>query len=78
MSGTISVTGSGLADSYSTLPITDKDWIESLDGRTLHFQKDNRTNFGPVAGSIVVIPEPSVTLLGLAGLGLVSRRKRTH
>lgn len=81
--GTISVTGNGIPNSYSGYLGESIQFIEGLNGVELYFQNFQGgagvTNIGPAAGQIVVIPEPSAAVIAsFAALALLRRRRSSN
>lgn len=70
---------SSASSSYAGFNVATRTFIESLDGTPLYFQYWGGgpfVDFGPSAGQIVVVPEPSSALLLLGGCALMRCRRR--
>lgn len=76
----ITVTGNGVTYSinFNNLSQAQIDYLKTADGSELRFfRADSPENDLGEAGTVVIIPEPSqLTMLGLAGAGLLVRRRR--
>lgn len=79
----LTITGDGQTYSYASSLPGEQAFLESLDGTDLYFQDFQgglgTFNIGSAAGQIVVVPEPSTVLLGLAApLALLRRRRQAN